>query len=192
MDDASKKLQAEVERSKKLLGGTAIEEAAKRLSQSSLVAELEKLNNSSALLQAQKHLSDFQKMSEVSIPPMPYIEPVRLPKIPTPEESNQYQSAAILLKRLAEAIRTWRTQLPEGLQPAVLALLHGGVQMNVETLAQESFHGIRIEGKIGGQASVVLAHQATIQLLCIAQPVEVPSQSRRPIGFVIDGQPSEA
>jgi hypothetical protein len=187
MDDSS-----EIERAKKLLGSTAIEEAAKRLSHGSLATELERLNSSSALVEAQKHLSDFQKLREVSIPRMPYIEPVRLPTTPTLEESNQYQSAAILLRRLAEAIRTWRAQLPKGLQPAVLALLHGGVQMDVEALAQESFHGIRIEGRIGGQASVVLAHQATVQLLCIAQPVEPPSQPRRPIGFVIDGQSSEA
>ena len=191
MSDPTKNLQ-EAECVKKRLGSTATEEAAKLSSLGSVAAEFEKFHKYSALVQAQKELSDFKRLSELSIPNMPYIEPVRLPKIPTREEANHFQSAAVLLKRLAESVRTWRAQLPDSLQPAVLALLNGGIQMEVESLAQESFHGIRIEGKIAGQPSVVLAHQATVQLLCIAQPVEPPARPRRPIGFVIDGESSEA
>jgi hypothetical protein len=86
----------------------------------------------------------------------------------------------------------WRAALPEGMQPSVTALLNGGMQVDVTSLAQESFHGIRIEGKVNGNNCVVLAHQATVQLLCKAQPIEPPELPRRSIGFVIDGQWSEA
>jgi hypothetical protein len=70
-----------------------------------------------------------------------------LPDIPGPEESNAYQSARALMMRLADSIIQWRHQLPSDRQPAILAVLNGGLQIAVERLAEESFHGIRIEGR---------------------------------------------
>ena len=139
-----------------------------------------------------RHLEQLESTKTLSLPVMPRNEPVRPLKLPTAEEANHYQSAAILLRRLAESVGQWRKQLPDDFQPTVLALLNGGVQVQVDRLAQESFHGIRIDGSVEGAACVVLAHQATVQLLCFAQPVRPPEQPRRPIGFIIDGEPSEA
>lgn len=167
-------------------------EELKRMTSSTSLASLAKLHESSALADATKHLDAFKTLREITIPPMPYVEPYRPPRIPTAEETNQFQSAAVLLRRLAESIRQWRSSLPEDLQPAVVALLNGGVQIDVNSLAQESFHGIRIEGQIQGQHCVVLAHQSTVQLLCIAQPIAPPERPKRAIGFIIDGLPSEA
>lgn len=111
----------------------------------------------------------------------------------TVEEHHQFQSAGVMLRRLAMAIGQWRRELPPTVQPGLLALLNGGVQMDVEGLSQESFHGIRIDGTVGGVRCVVFAHQATVQLLCIEQPVRPPEMPlRRPIGFVIDGERTEA
>jgi hypothetical protein len=111
----------------------------------------------------------------------------------TVEEHNQFQSAGVMLRRLAIAIGQWRRELPPNVQPGLLALLNGGVQMDVEGLSQESFHGIRIDGRVDGTPCVVLAHQATVQLLCIEQPVRPPElPRRRPIGFVIEGERTEA
>lgn len=70
--------------------------------------------------------------------------------------------------------------------------MQGGVQIEIERLEQESFHGIRIEGKLQGAHCVVLAHQATVQLLCLAQQINPSEVPRRPIGFVINGQEIEA
>lgn len=110
-----------------------------------------------------------------------------MPKIPTWEEANKYQSAGVLMRRLADSITQWREQLPNDQQPAILAILNGGIQINVERLAEESFHGIRIEGKVEGNPCMVLAHQATVQLLCYIEKVE-KEEHRRRIGFIIDGE----
>jgi hypothetical protein len=123
------------------------------------------------------------------IPEMPVFEPIQMP---SSEERNEYQSAAVLLQELATTITTWRAALSETMQPAVVALLQGGVQVQVQNLAQISFHGIRIEGRINGKPCVLLSHQASIQILCLAEEIAPPETPRRPIGFIIDGQLSTA
>jgi len=110
-----------------------------------------------------------------------------IPDIPTQEEVNEYQSAGVLLQRLADSIIQWRSQLPPDQQPAILAILNGGILINVDRLAEESFHGIRIEGKMQGNPCMVLAHQATVQLLCYIEKVEKKELGTR-IGFIIDGK----
>jgi len=177
MDDAMKKFLEETDKLKKLAGDLDI---AKKLALSSTAAE------------ALKKISDMSALKDIALPRLMDIEPYRPPKIPTFEETNSFQSAGILLQRLADSIAQWRSQLPEDVQPAILAILHGGIQIEVELLAQESFHGIRIEGKLQGSPCVVLTHQSTVQLLCYVQPVNPPEQPRRPIGFVIDGKAWEA
>ena len=106
---------------------------------------------------------------------------------PSAEEVNEYQSSGRLMRRLVNTIIQWRRELPNDQQPAILAILHGGIQINVELLAQESFNGIRIRGAIGGSPCMVLAHQATVQLLCYVEKVEREEQ-RRQIGFIVDGK----
>jgi len=110
---------------------------------------------------------------------------------PTPEESNAFQGAAVLLKRLAAAITHWRGQLSGGVEPAIVAVLQGGTQVRVTRLATESFHGIRIDGEIDGTPCMILAHQSTVQLLCFPLKIE-PERGSRRIGFIIDGEQSEA
>ncbi len=170
----------------------SLAEQVKKLAGFSTLAELAKQHESSVLTHAQKLLADFNVRREPAVTQLPYIEPPSIPRLANFEDSNAFQSSAVLLRRLAESIRQWRRTLPDELQPAVLALLNGGVQIDVTSLAQECFHGIRIEGQIQGAPCVVLAHQSTVQLLCIAQPVIPPETPRRPIGFVIEGEPSEA
>lgn len=177
MDDAMKKFLDEADRMKKLAAGFDIEK---------------QLGLSSAAAEAMKSISAFNPVPKMHFPEVEIYEPPIMPKITTFEETNHFQSAGVLLRRLADSIAQWRAQLPEDVQPAVLAMLHGGVQIDVETLAQESFHGIRIEGKLQGSQCVVLAHQATVQLLCFIQPVNPPEHPRRPIGFVVDGKAWEA
>lgn len=138
-----------------------------------------------------KHLSSLDSMKNWALPSISIPEPIRMHHIPTFEENNRFQSAGALLQRLADSISQWRSALPEEVQPAIIAILQGGIQVDVERLAQESFHGIRIEGRIKGSPCVVLAHQATVQLLCFVQPILPPERPRRPIGFVINGEESQ-
>jgi hypothetical protein len=115
---------------------------------------------------------------------------VALPEISTLEERHSYESSKDLIQAVVETIREWKKLQPDTCQPAVMALLHGGVQIEVSRLTNVSFHGLRIEGSLGDRPCVVLAHQATVQLLCYpAEPVL--EQPRRRIGFVMDGQLTE-
>lgn len=109
---------------------------------------------------------------------------------PSPRELNEYQSAGVLMKRLADTISSWRTQAPKDVQPAILAILNGGIQINVTLLAEESFHGIRIEGTLNGSPCMLLSHQSSVQLLCYLAKVET-EEKRRTIGFIIDGEETQ-
>jgi hypothetical protein len=149
-----------------------------------------------SLTKLQNRFSGIDKLAErvkslsapniVNLARMPHLEPIRLPTL---SQQNEYQSATILVKRLANTIAQWREQVPSDSQPAILAILHGGIQINVSLLAVESFHGIRIEGTIGGDPCMLLAHQSSVQLLCYIAKVE-KEEFRRKIGFIIDGEES--
>ena len=104
---------------------------------------------------------------------------------------NSYQSARALLQRLSETVMDWRKELPEDVQPAILAILNGGIQIDVERMAQESFHGIRIEGLLNGNPCMLLSHQSSVQLLCFVQKIQ-KQKPKRKNGFIIHGAETEA
>ena len=106
-----------------------------------------------------------------------------LPDSCSQEEKNEFRSAAVFLDSLATEVKAWRTQLPPNYQPAVMAILHGGVQVNVMSLAQVSFDGIRIEGLMQGNPVTLFAHQSTVQMMCFAMELKEPEE-RNPIGFI--------
>tara|TARA_R110002049_G_scaffold225521_1_gene397489 strand:+ start:100241 stop:100675 length:435 start_codon:yes stop_codon:yes gene_type:complete len=106
-------------------------------------------------------------------------------------QENSYQSARALLQRLSQTMTAWRKELNDDVQPAILAILNGGLQVDVERMAQESFHGIRIEGLLNGNPCMLLSHQSSVQLLCFVQKIE-KEKPRRKIGFIIDGVETEA
>lgn len=102
---------------------------------------------------------------------------------PSLKERNAYRSAGVFMKSIADEAWSWRESLQEGYQPSIIALLEGGVQIDVLTFSQVSFHGIRIEGTIAGSPCVMFTHQANIQILCHAIKIkkDIPS---RTIGFI--------
>lgn len=103
---------------------------------------------------------------------------------------NDYRSSGELIRSLANTIGLWRKNTPSDAQPAVTAILSGGMQISVTRLAQESFHGIRIEGTVGGSPCMMLSHQSNVQLLCYIEKI-AKEQPERKIGFIIDGEESE-
>ena len=105
---------------------------------------------------------------------------------PTHEEVNEYQSASSLMESLSDEALLWKEKLPNSHRPTIKAILNNGFHIDVHSLAQVSFHGIRIEGTMNGAACVLLAHQNTVQMLCYAEEIteETP---KRPIGFVWPG-----
>ena len=130
--------------------------------------------------------------------PVPGFRPPEIPKenlskqpnICSREDENEFRSAGVLLEALAIEARAWSEQLPPNFRPAIVAILHGGVQVQVRTLAQVSFDGIRIEGTMGEDIPCsMLAHQDTIQLICYAvaldeQTEEEQARAKNPIGFI--------
>ncbi len=131
-------------------------------------------------------LDNTQQILQNQVVPQRPLPKLTIPAQPT-GSLDEHQSAGILMRRLADTITQWRAQLPEDEEPAILAIMHGGVQINVERLAQESFNGIRIEGNINGNPCMLLAHQATVQMLCFVKKVEKEEVKRR-IGFIIEGK----
>jgi len=121
--------------------------------------------------------SYLDQMSHVEMPQFQGTE------IPTEEELNEYRSASIFMKALSNSALEWKESLPEGYAPAILAVLYGGIQIQVKTLSLVSFHGIRIEGMLNGRPCTMLAHQSTIQVLCFAEEVTV-EKPKNTIGFV--------
>lgn len=113
-----------------------------------------------------------------------------LPEVASPEERQSYESSKELIQAIVATIRQWKVSLPAGCTPAVMAVLTSGVQIEVTRLANVSFHGVQIEGLIGKAPCVMLAHQATVQVLCYVQD-DKPESPRRRIGFVIDGTETE-
>lgn len=106
-----------------------------------------------------------------------------LPSQCSTEELYEFRSAGVLLDALAAEAKAWAAKLPPKFRPAITAVLHGGLQVEVHTLAQVSFDGIRIEGLLGDNPCSLLAHQGTVQLICYATNVEDESE-HRPIGFI--------
>lgn len=139
-----------------------------------------------------KTLEDVMDAITPRIAPVPGFKPPEVEKgmlyCPLPpncstEDQNEFRSAAVFLSSLATEVKAWRTQLPPNYQPAVVAILHGGVQVNVMRLAQVSFDGIRIEGLIDGSPVTLFAHQSTVQMLCFATEIK-EEKERNPIGFI--------
>jgi hypothetical protein len=115
--------------------------------------------------------------------PIPTFTP-NIPKfnIPSPEERDAYQSAASLVDRMARRIDAWKTALPLDQQPAIIAVLPNGLSIRVSVLASDGHHGVVIQGDSQNGPCMLVAHQATLQLLCFVEQVDDEEQ-RRPIGF---------
>lgn len=108
-----------------------------------------------------------------------------LPPSCSQEDLHQFRSAGVLLESLANEARAWSAKLPADFRPAIVAVLNGGLQIEVRTLAQVSFDGIRIEGLMGGNPCSLLAHQNTVQLICYAVNIkEADEYKHHPIGFI--------
>ncbi len=131
--------------------------------------------------EAKAEINTLQKIAFANPSPLGF----HLPQIKTPsqEELNDYRSASVFMEALADAALAWKDNLPEGYEPAVMAILNGGIQIEVHALAQVSFHGIRIDGTFNGSPCSMLSHQSTVQLLCYACEVQ-PEEKRNPIGFI--------
>ena len=135
-----------------------------------------------------QNLMDYLNRQMVPVPGFtpPSVQGDGLCQIPaacSEEDSNEYRSAGVLLQALAAEARAWSEKLPPEFRPAIVAILHGGLQIEVRTLAQVSFDGIRIEGMMGDNPCSLLAHQGTVQLICHAVRVDEEEETR-PIGFV--------
>ena len=130
-----------------------------------------------------KYITDFMvKVPGFKPPEAPQENYCPLPNC-SQEELNEFRSAGVLLQAIASEAKAWAAKLPPNYRPAIMALLHGGVQVQVHSLAQVSFDGIRVEGMMGESPCSILAHQDTIQLVCHAICTD-PEEEPHPIGFI--------
>jgi hypothetical protein len=139
--------------------------------------------------QAQQALKYYLSLQMAKVPGFtpPDVSQENLCPLPnaSEEEINEFRSAGVLLKALAAEAKAWSAQLPPNYYPAIVAILHGGLQVQVRTLAQVSFDGIRIEGLLGESPCSILAHQNTVQLVCHAIQLDAEAEEEpHPIGFI--------
>jgi hypothetical protein len=131
-----------------------------------------------------KYITDFMvKVPGFRPPEVPQENYCPLPNC-SQEDLNEFRSAGVLLKAIASEAKAWAAKLPPNYRPAIMALLHGGVQVQVHSLAQVSFDGIRVEGMMGESPCSILAHQDTIQLVCHAICTDPEEEEPHPIGFI--------
>lgn len=134
--------------------------------------------------------SPMDLMPALSVPRVDYSL-----KIPTQEEANYYQSAGNLIKRLDNTITQWKAKIPENYEPSILAILNSGIIIDVQSLTEESFHLIRIEGfaKIDDNITpcVLFTHQSSVQMFCYPKLIE-EGEERKDIGFIYrDKEPDD-
>ena len=85
----------------------------------------------------------------------------------TPPSAKIQASAESLLRALAQSLRAWRSQLPPDLQPGLLALVHGGASIDVQSLTFCEPNCIRVSGSCEGDAYKWLASASEIQFFCV-------------------------
>jgi hypothetical protein len=131
-----------------------------------------------------------ERLAEISSAGLPEVAMPRAPFIVTQEETHGYESARTLIDRLQTRYTLWKEQLTADLQPAIYAILPNGAVMNALDFEEDGHNGIAITGDIQGLRCLLITHQAGLQLLCVAEPVEQKSE-RREIGFHTRREPSE-
>jgi hypothetical protein len=87
--------------------------------------------------------------------------------IGTPPSAKIQASAESLLRALAQSLKAWRSQLPPDLQPGLLALVHGGASIDVQSLVFCAPNLIHVSGSYEGDAFKWLAPASEIQFFCV-------------------------
>ncbi|MBJ7468089.1 MAG: hypothetical protein JHD06_04735 [Rhodoferax sp.] len=85
----------------------------------------------------------------------------------TPPSAKIQASAESLLRALAQSLQAWRGQLPPDLQPGLLALVHGGASIDVQSLVFCAPDFIRVSGSYEGGTYKLLAPASEIQFFCV-------------------------
>lgn len=121
---------------------------------------------------------------------LPPFEPMPRPPLAQPgleaRDWQRVESSSALIQRLQLRVEWWLNHLPSDQQPVILAILSNGMGVYVNALSAEGHNGVVIEGNLPDQGPcMIVAHQATVQLLCFIEKVEV-GQPRRAIGFNVD------
>ena len=85
----------------------------------------------------------------------------------TPPSAKTQACAESLLRALAQSLQAWRSHLPPDVQPGLLALVHGGASIDVQSLAFCAPNLIHVSGSCKGDAYKWLAPASEIQFFCI-------------------------
>ena len=72
-----------------------------------------------------------------------------------------------LLRALAESIRAWRQHLPFHVQPSLLAIVHGGTPIDVESIAFTAPNLVRVSGLCLGNRCRIIAPAAEMHFICV-------------------------
>lgn len=105
---------------------------------------------------------------------------------PSVEEINAFQSANAIVKRLSQVITDWNERLPTDKEAAIIAILPGGIEVNVLELSAEGYEGITIRGIWKGGEVLVTMHKSNFITMCMEISTD-EDKPRREIGFHFQG-----
>lgn len=93
------------------------------------------------------------------------------------------KSSAALIKAMRQLDLDWKAQLPEDGQLVFYVILMNGLTLELGHITEETYDSVRIQGRDqNNEVYVLIAHQATLQILCQVAKV-TPERPRRQIGF---------
>ena len=87
------------------------------------------------------------------------------------------------LKSLNRYYKDWSAKVAKDHQIAIYVILANGALIRVNSLIEEGFNGIAIEGDIYGAPCLLLLQQSSLQFMCIAEKVD-SKEVRKPVGFI--------
>jgi hypothetical protein len=113
----------------------------------------------SALSRISNHKADFKQTPALSQPQTSSADASGITPFSETAESS--------LRAVAQSLQAWRSLLPPHLQPSLLALVHGGLSIDVQSIAFCAPDSIRLCGSCQGRAYKLFAPASEIQFLCV-------------------------
>ncbi len=115
--------------------------------------------------------------------PIPDVPSLPMPALINLEDRHRSESAGDFVSRLAHQIRSWEKQIPQDAQSVVLAVLPNGLTVDVTEVCPDGHNLVRLTGTVNGTHTMLLAHQAALQVVCYIRKADGPHHR---IGFSTD------
>ena len=136
-------------------------------------------------------LGDAQRALREVLETLGAFQPVREPPAirrrprPRPERQPTHDSAAELVHTMSDIVDGWLEDLEPDEQAVIIAILGDQTALRVVEMTAQGHDVVILRGETANGPCMLVAHQATIQLICFIERI-TPQATRRTIGFNVD------